>query len=95
MKTSTGFGYTQRIDGTIASNGAKEEDVSLMVKACAQAIQVKAAGGIKNLEALLRMRQIGATRIGTSSTRNILDKCTSILKMPPISVVKEKRSLQY
>ena len=60
-KTSTGFG----------PGGATEADVALMVRHLRN-VRVKAAGGIRTLEQVRRMLELGATRIGTSSTRQIL-----------------------
>ena len=65
VKTSTGFG-----DG-----GATLDDVQLMSKLTPKQVQVKAAGGIRDLDTLLLFREIGATRIGASRTQAILDEC--------------------
>ncbi len=65
IKTSTGFG----------SGGATEDDVRLLTKACEGKLKVKAAGGIKNLETVLRLIRAGAERIGTSSAEKILAEC--------------------
>ncbi|NMB46866.1 MAG: deoxyribose-phosphate aldolase [Firmicutes bacterium] len=62
VKTSTGFG----------SSGATAEDVRLMRKATGPKVQVKAAGGIRSLDALLEMRKAGATRIGATATETIM-----------------------
>ena len=72
VKTSTGFGYVKQVDGSMGTLGATLEDVSTMVNACTRGTQVKAAGGVKDLTTLLKMRKIGATRIGTSSTKEFL-----------------------
>jgi deoxyribose-phosphate aldolase len=64
VKTSTGF----------ASSGATVADVALMRKHSPPRVQVKASGGIRSLDTLLEMRAAGATRIGTSSTAQILDE---------------------
>jgi deoxyribose-phosphate aldolase len=95
VKTSTGFGYTRQADGNMATLGATEHDVMLMVEACKKGTQVKAAGGVKDLTTLLRMRKIGATRIGTSSTQGILDECRKLLSLPQISVVDESKTESY
>ena len=95
VKTSTGFGYTMQADGNMATLGATEHDVTLMVEACQKGTQVKAAGGVKDLTTLLRMRKIGATRIGTSSTQGILDECRKLLSLPQISVVDESKTESY
>ena len=64
VKTSTGFG----------SGGATVEDVRLMRASIAPNMQVKAAGGIRTLDALLAMRAAGATRIGCSRTKAVLEE---------------------
>lgn len=64
VKTSTGFGPA----------GATEEDVRLLRDHCPPSVQVKASGGIRTLEQLIRFRDLGATRIGTSRTASILDE---------------------
>lgn len=62
VKTSTGF----------AKTGATVEDVQLMRRTVGPAMGVKAAGGVRTLEALRQMVEAGATRIGTSSGTAIL-----------------------
>lgn len=62
VKTSSGF----------APSGAKAEDLHLMHSLCAPHVRVKASGGIRTLDAALAALSLGASRIGTSSTREIL-----------------------
>jgi len=62
VKTSTGFG----------SGGATIEDVRLLAETVHGRIGVKAAGGIRNLDQLEKMRAAGATRIGTSAGVEIM-----------------------
>ncbi len=57
VKTSTGFGTA----------GAKVEHVRLMKETVGPDVQVKAAGGIRDLDTALAMIEAGATRLGTSS----------------------------
>jgi deoxyribose-phosphate aldolase len=64
VKTSTGFG----------SSGATLDDLILMRKHSPAHVQVKAAGGIADLDTLLKVREIGATRSGCSKTREVLDE---------------------
>jgi deoxyribose-phosphate aldolase len=64
VKTSTGYG----------SGGATLDDVRLMRKHSPEHVQVKAAGGVRDLDALLAMREAGVTRVGASKTREILDE---------------------
>ena len=62
VKTSTGF----------STAGANSQDVALMKETVGDACEVKAAGGIRNLELAELMIANGATRIGTSSGTRIL-----------------------
>jgi deoxyribose-phosphate aldolase len=64
VKTSTGYTET----------GATPEDVKLMRATVKPKIQVKAAGGIRTVAAVLAEIEAGATRVGTSSTEAILDE---------------------
>jgi deoxyribose-phosphate aldolase len=71
VKTSTGFGFVKRSDGTMVATGATEHDVRLMRENCGPGVQVKASGGIRGYEDARRFVDLGATRLGTSSTREI------------------------
>lgn len=63
IKTSTGFG----------TYGALVEDVALMKSVVGDKVQVKAASGIRDYQTCLKMIEAGATRIGTSHSKVILD----------------------
>lgn len=63
VKTSTGF----------APTGATVEDVSLMRKIVGLDMGVKASGGIRTIEDVLKMIKAGANRIGTSSSVEIIE----------------------
>jgi deoxyribose-phosphate aldolase len=71
VKTSTGFGYVKRLDGMLFATGATEHDVRLMRTHCSATVQVKASGGIRSYEDARRFVDLGATRLGTSATREI------------------------
>ena len=73
VKTSTGY----------ASTGATLEDLTLMRKHSPAHVQVKAAGGIRDLDALLKVRDIGVTRVGATRTAAMLDLCRERLGMQP------------
>ena len=62
VKTSTGFG----------PRGASEEDIELMRRVCPESVQVKASGGIRTLDHVLRFRELGCSRCGASGTEAIL-----------------------
>jgi deoxyribose-phosphate aldolase len=74
VKTSTGFGFVKQKNGNYNYTGATEHDVALMRKACSPKVQVKASGGIRDLNTMIRMRELGATRIGTSGTAALMDE---------------------
>lgn len=76
VKTSTGYG----------TGGATMEDLKLMRQHSAPHVQVKAAGGVRDLATLLAVREIGVTRCGASRTREMLDAARSQLGIPAISV---------
>jgi deoxyribose-phosphate aldolase len=63
VKTSTGF----------APTGATHEDLALMRRSVSPHIGVKAAGGVRTLDALLAVMELGVTRIGATATATILD----------------------
>ncbi len=84
VKTSTGFGYVAQADGSMATMGATEHDIALMAGNCSNKVEIKAAGGIKNFTTLLKMKDLGVTRIGTSSTRLILEECRESLNLDPL-----------
>jgi deoxyribose-phosphate aldolase len=65
VKTSSGY----------APSGATMEDLRLMRKHSPPHVQVKAAGGVRDLDALLAVRAIGVTRVGASRTAQMLDEC--------------------
>lgn len=64
VKTSTGFG----------THGATIDAVKLMKKTVGQALEVKASGGIRNLEDALQFIEAGATRLGTSKGVLLMNK---------------------
>jgi deoxyribose-phosphate aldolase len=74
VKTSTGYG----------TGGATHHDLSLMRRHSPSHVQVKAAGGIRDLDALLQTREIGVSRVGASRTKEMLDECRRRLELPSI-----------
>jgi deoxyribose-phosphate aldolase len=63
VKTSTGY----------APSGATLEDLRLMRATVSPHVQVKAAGGVRTLDALLDVLSIGVTRVGLTATEAILE----------------------
>jgi deoxyribose-phosphate aldolase len=78
VKTSTGF----------APSGYTIDDIKLMRKHLPEEIGVKAASGIRTVDQVLEVYNLGCTRIGTTSTAAILDDWKSRLAAavpPPIA----------
>lgn len=73
VKTSTGYGFVKDPAGHYDYNGAVDADLILMRRHTDPEIQVKAAGGIRTLEDVLRVRELGVTRIGATATKAIID----------------------
>ena len=67
IKTSTGFG----------TGGATLDDVKLMKSIVGDAVKVKAAGGVRDLETCMAMVEAGAERIGTSAAVKITEEFVS------------------
>lgn len=65
VKTSTGYG----------TGGATIADLKLMRAHSPSQVQVKAAGGVRDLDKLLEVRALGVTRVGATRTADILDEC--------------------
>lgn len=74
VKTSTGYGFVKQADGTYSYRGATEHDLTLMREACPPEVQVKAAGGVRDLDGLIRVRELGATRCGATATAAMMDE---------------------
>lgn len=65
VKTSTGF----------AGGGATLEDLKLMRENVSEKVQVKAAGGVRDLDKALKVREAGCTRFGATATETIMEEC--------------------
>jgi deoxyribose-phosphate aldolase len=74
VKTSTGYGFVKQPDGSYNYRGATEHDLALMRAACSAKVQVKAAGGVRDLDGLIKVRDLGATRCGATATAAMLDE---------------------
>ena len=67
VKTSTGF----------APSGATLEDLRLMRETVSEKVQVKAASGVRSLDTILPVIDVGCTRVGATATAVILDEFES------------------
>ncbi|MGA2753796.1 MAG: deoxyribose-phosphate aldolase [Terracidiphilus sp.] len=75
VKTSTGY----------APSGATIADLELMRKHSPPHVQIKAAGGVHDLDTLLAIRAIGVSRVGMRSTAAILEELRKRLGLEAIS----------
>ncbi len=78
VKTSTGYG----------TGGATMEDLQLMLDNVQAPVQVKAAGGIRDCDSLIKVRNMGVTRVGSSRTSEMLDEARRRLGEPAIEPIK-------
>lgn len=82
VKTSTGYG----------TSGATIEDIKLMRKTCSEKVKIKAAGGVRTLDAALAVRKAGAARFGATATKIILDEAAArektgkLKEMPDVNI---------
>jgi len=74
VKTSSGYGFVKQPGGDYNYKGATDHVLKLMRQHCAAEVQVKAAGGVRSLDDLLRVRALGVTRIGATATEAILEE---------------------
>ncbi|HWC17357.1 MAG TPA: deoxyribose-phosphate aldolase [Terriglobales bacterium] len=75
VKTSTGY----------AASGATMEDLRLMRANSPASVQIKAAGGIRDLDTLLAVRAIGVSRVGATRTATMLNDCRNRLGLDALN----------
>jgi len=74
VKTSTGYGFVKQKDGNYNYKGATEHDLALMRTNVSAKVQLKAAGGVRDLDGLIKVRDLGGTRCGATATAAMLDE---------------------
>lgn len=72
VKTSTGYG----------TSGATIADLELMRKHSPDYVQVKAAGGVRDIDMMLAVRKVGASRCGCTRTADVLTEAARRLTQP-------------
>lgn len=77
VKTSTGYGFVKQDNGMYSYKGATEQHLKLMRRHSAPTVQIKAAGGVRSLDEMLKFREIGVTRVGATATKKILETAIS------------------
>lgn len=73
VKTSTGYGFVKGADGKYSYEGATEPDLRLMLNHVGPGVLVKAAGGVRTLDGLLNVKEMGVARLGASATAAIME----------------------
>lgn len=73
VKTSTGYGFVKGTDGKYGYEGATEHDLRLMLDHVGPNVRVKAAGGVRTLDGLLKLKEMGVSRLGASATAAIME----------------------
>jgi len=84
VKTSTGF----------APGGATLDDLRLMRANVGETMQIKAAGGVRTLPALLDVIDTGTTRCGATATVTILDDFKKMKEGQPVSESKPEAAFR-
>jgi deoxyribose-phosphate aldolase len=74
VKTSTGYDFVKQPDGSYNCKGATEHDLAVMRASVSPKVQVKAAGGVRDLDSLIKVRDLGATRCGATATVAMMDE---------------------
>ena len=80
VKTSTGYGFVKGSDGKYFYIGATEHDLKLMRENCIPSVKIKAAGGVRTLDQLLKVKELGASRVGASATEEIMQEAIKRFK---------------
>ncbi len=80
VKTSTGYGFIKDDNGKYYYKGATEHDIQLLRKYCPEHMQIKASGGVRTLDEVLKFRKLGATRVGATATESIMKEAKERFK---------------
>jgi deoxyribose-phosphate aldolase len=93
VKTSTGYGFVKGSDGKYSYKGATESDLKLMRAHCSAKVQVKAAGGVRDLDALIHCRDLGVSRVGATATATMMDDYKKRVQSQPDAPAPRKAKL--
>ena len=92
VKTSTGYGFVKQANGDYNYRGATEHHLQLMRQHCPPTVQIKAAGRVRTLDDLLKVRALGVTRIGATATATILEDAKQRFALGPVKKAKSART---
>lgn len=74
VKTSSGYGFVKQPDGSYHYQGTTEHALTLMRASVSARVQVKAAAGVRDLDSLIKVRDLGGTRCGATATAAMMDE---------------------
>jgi len=77
VKTSSGYGFVKQPNGDYNYKGATDHVLILMRQHSPAEVQIKAAGGVRTLDQLLHVKELGVTRCGATATETILNEAKS------------------
>ena len=93
VKTSTGYGFVKGSDGKYSYQGATEHDLKLMRANCPPNVHIKAAGGVRDLDGLIKCRDLGCSRIGATATAAMMDEYVRRASLPEGEVTTSEAQL--
>lgn len=73
VKTSSGYGFVKQLNGMYSYKGATNHHLKLMRQYSSASVRIKAAGGVRTLDDLLCIRELGVARVGATATETILE----------------------
>lgn len=73
VKTSSGFGFVKQENGDYNYRGATIENLKLMKASVGPKVKVKAAGGVRTLDSLIKVKEAGCSRCGATATTVIME----------------------
>jgi len=77
VKTSSGFGFVKGEDGKYSYQGATIPNLQLMKASIGPNVKVKAAGGVRSLDGLIAVQEVGCARCGATATSAIMEEAVS------------------
>ena len=78
VKTSPRYGFVTGADGKYSYTGGTAHDIELMRKHCPPHVNIKAAGGVRALSDLLKLKELGISRCGATATAAMLEEAKRI-----------------
>ncbi|MCK5368523.1 MAG: deoxyribose-phosphate aldolase [Cyclobacteriaceae bacterium] len=74
VKTSSGFGFVKGDDGKYSYVGSTIPNLKLMKASVGPNVKVKAAGGVRTLDGLIAVQEVGCSRCGATATIAMMEE---------------------